>query len=294
MFRASPDSSQIDLFSNVEQFLRARDQEKLNDPNAWHNVFLDQVTKRIPEKRFSELFDEGNGRPNAPTRLLVAMLILKEGFGRSDEQLFEAIHFNLLVRRALGLLNLTGEVPVESTYYLFKQRLYRYQLEVRINLLHEVFQELTRDQAKRFGVVGEKLRMDSTLLDSNLATCTRLQLIIGCLQAFWKSLTDGQQAGQEAHRRAICVLPVSLHELPPPGRYRGSPVLGDPEAPRCHCHPPQPRPIWRRRPPPLPAGAMPQLWARAFPKHSGRGRLSWPVPMGWPGSPRRCGWTTPV
>ncbi len=50
------------------------------------------------------------------------MLILKEGFGWSDEQLFEAIHFNLLVRRALGLLNLTDEVPVESTYYLFKQR----------------------------------------------------------------------------------------------------------------------------------------------------------------------------
>jgi hypothetical protein len=35
MFRASPDSSQIDLFSNIEQFLRERDQEKLNDPNAW-------------------------------------------------------------------------------------------------------------------------------------------------------------------------------------------------------------------------------------------------------------------
>jgi hypothetical protein len=31
MFRASPNSSQIDLFSNVEQFLRQRDQQKLND-----------------------------------------------------------------------------------------------------------------------------------------------------------------------------------------------------------------------------------------------------------------------
>jgi hypothetical protein len=129
MFRASPDGSQIDLFSNIEQFLRERDQEKLNDPNAWHNVFLDQVTKRIPEARFAGLFDEETGRPNAPIRLLVAMLILKEGFGWSDEQLFEAIHFNLLVRRALGLLNLTDEVPVESTYYLFKQRLYRYQIK---------------------------------------------------------------------------------------------------------------------------------------------------------------------
>jgi len=66
-----------------------------------------------------------------------------------------------------------------------------------------VFQELTRDQAKRLGVVGEKLRMDSTLLDSNLATCTRLQLIIGCLQEFYKSLTDEQKASLEEADRAL-------------------------------------------------------------------------------------------
>jgi len=204
MFRASPASSQIDLFSNIEQFLRECDQEKLNEANAWHNVFLDQVTQRIPEERFAGLFDDATGRPNASIRLLVAMLILKEGFGWSDEELFEAIHFNLLVRRALGLLNLTDEVPVESTYYLFKQRLYRDQLETGDNLLQEVFQALTRDQAKRLGVVGEKLRMDSTLLGSNLAACTRLQLIIGCLQVFWKSLTREQKAGlSEADRTRL-------------------------------------------------------------------------------------------
>ena len=36
--------------------------------------------------------------------------------------------------------------------------------------------------------------MDSTLLDSNLATCSRLQLVISCLQVFWKSLDDEQKA----------------------------------------------------------------------------------------------------
>jgi hypothetical protein len=66
MFRASRGSSQIDLFSNIEQFLRERDQEKLKDADGWHNVFLDQVTKGIPEERFAELFDEEKGRPNAP------------------------------------------------------------------------------------------------------------------------------------------------------------------------------------------------------------------------------------
>ncbi|WPL19979.1 transposase [Thiorhodovibrio frisius] len=203
MFRASPASSQIDLFSNVEQFLRALDQKKLNDPNAWQNVFLDQVTNRIPEERFAELFDDTTGRPNAPLRLLVGMLVLKEGFGWSDEELFEAVHFNLLVRRALGLMNLTDEVPVESTYYLFKQRLYAHQVETGENLLKDVFQELTREQAKRLGVVGDRLRMDSTLLGSNLAACTRLQLIIACLQVFWNSLAPEQQARLSDADRAL-------------------------------------------------------------------------------------------
>jgi len=79
MFRASSVSSQRDVFSSVEQFLRESDQETLNDPNAWYNVFLDQVTNGIDEERFRPLFDEENGRPNAPIRLLVGMLILKAG-----------------------------------------------------------------------------------------------------------------------------------------------------------------------------------------------------------------------
>ena len=215
MFRASPNSSQIDMFSNADQFLRAQDQKKLNDPTAWQNIFLDQVIRCVPEERFAGLFDDTTGCPNAPLRLFVGMLILKEGFGWSDEELFEAVHFNLLVRRALGLMNLTDEVPVESTYYLFKQRLYVYQVETGTTLLKDVFQELTRDQAKRLGVVGDRLRMDSTLLGSNLAACTRLQLVIACQQVFWKSLEPEQQAcmseADQALLESLCAKQPSQH-----------------------------------------------------------------------------------
>ena len=207
MFRISSSCSQNDMFSNTEQFLRKRDQKILNDKNAWYNVFLEQVTKRIPEERFGVLFDDEIGRPNASIRLLVAMLILKEGFGWSDEELFEQIRFNLLVRRALGLSNLTDDVPVASTYYLFKQRLYRYQVQNGVNLLNDVFQELTLDQSNNLGVIGRRLRMDSTLVDSNLAACTRLQLIIACLQVFWNSLTETEKSRLT---EADCLLLIHL------------------------------------------------------------------------------------
>jgi hypothetical protein len=44
------------------------------------------------------------------------MMIFKEGHGWSNNQLFEQGHFNLLVRFAIGLVNLYDKVPLESTY----------------------------------------------------------------------------------------------------------------------------------------------------------------------------------
>jgi hypothetical protein len=53
------------------------------------------------------------------------------------------------------------------------------------------------------GEVGDKLGMDSTLLASNLATCTRLQRISACLQGSSKSLTEAQQPRLNEADRAL-------------------------------------------------------------------------------------------
>jgi len=44
--------------------------------------------------------------------------------------------------------------------------------------MSEEFEEVTRQQAEHFGVLASKLRMDSTLIGSNIASCTRLALVI--------------------------------------------------------------------------------------------------------------------
>ena len=58
-----------------------------DDPLGWHNQFRQQITNRIDEEIFKPLFNETTGAPNAPIRILVAMMSLKEGMGISDEQL---------------------------------------------------------------------------------------------------------------------------------------------------------------------------------------------------------------
>ena len=116
--------------------------------------FYQHVTSKIDEDVFSVLFDAEIGRPNAPIRQVFAMMIMKEGFGWSDAQLFEHCRFNVLVMRALGLMNLSDEAPTESTYYLFKQSLYTYQLKTGRDLVGEIFSSLTKYAGRRLWCVG--------------------------------------------------------------------------------------------------------------------------------------------
>ena len=166
----------------------ARRKRFFSKPDAWHNVFYDNVTSKIPEELFSVLYDEKIWRPNIPISLFMWMLILKEGHWWSDEQLFEHVQFNVLVMKALWLVDLRDEVPAMSTYYLFKQRLYNYQEETGTDLIWECFLQLTGIQAKIFWVTGEHLRMDSKLIWSNIAVCSRLQLVMDCIKKFYKGL----------------------------------------------------------------------------------------------------------
>ena len=218
MFTTTPSSHPADLFSNYASHFRESKRKKLNDPKTWHNVFYDHVTSKVDEPVFSVLYSASRGRPNASIRILVAMLILKEGFGWSDEKLFEQCEFNILVMRALGLSNFDDEVPVASTYYLFKQSLFSYQLEHGCDLMSETFEKLTQDQAGELGTRGDFIRMDSKLIGSNIANCCRLQHIIGTLSAFLERLPEAQR--QRASRRERSVLNSLLDQTPGQFVYR--------------------------------------------------------------------------
>lgn len=190
MFKKSQASPPATLFSGISQHLSDRKLELLEKSDGWHNVFFREITSQIDEELFSVLYDNRRGRPNAPIRQLVAMLILKEGQDWTDEQLYEECHLNLRVMRALGLTDFQDEVPVASTYYDFKARLVKHKEETGEDLLEEAFRQLTKSQVRKFEVNGKEVRMDSKLINSNIAKCTRLQLIINVVSKFYKSLSN--------------------------------------------------------------------------------------------------------
>jgi hypothetical protein len=178
MFKTTDKTSQLNLFSSPSNLLKKRAAKKYDDPKAWHNLFFQLVTSRIDEGAFSPLFKEGNmGAPNASIRVLVAMSILKEGFGCSDEDLFEKCEFDLLTRKALGFVLLDETAPSPETYYLFRRRICQYEERCGENLMETCFQQVTGEQCKQFNISGKSVRMDSKLIGSNIAWYSRYELI---------------------------------------------------------------------------------------------------------------------
>lgn len=215
MFKRSRAYQEPDLFKGILPNLGKRKANMLADPLAWHNVFYREITSAIDESPYSVLYAE-TGRPNSPVRQLVAMLILKEGHGWSDEQLFNECQFDLQVMRALGLNNLDDEVPAESTYYDFQACLHKHKAAPGgSDLLEQSFQQLTKGQAERFRIPGKDVRMDSKLINSNIAKSTRLELVIGTIAQFFKALPETHHpmlaAADLQCLEKLAAKPVSAH-----------------------------------------------------------------------------------
>jgi len=186
--------TQTDMFLDHGAHLSERKSNILDDPASWHNVFFREVTQRVDEPVFEPLFNAG-GRPNAPLRVLLAMMVLKEGNGWSDEQLFDNCRFNLRCMRALGLYGINDDVPVESTYYEFRRRLAEHSAGHGEDLVGKAFRSAARGQIEAYDIKGGKIRMDSKLIQSNIAKAGRLELVLETVRVSTAHLDLGLLSG---------------------------------------------------------------------------------------------------
>jgi hypothetical protein len=95
------------------------------------------------------------GAPTASIRELAAMSVLKEGFGCSDEELFEKCEYDLLTRRALGIMSLSEKVPSLDTYYCFRRRIVDYEERHGVNLMDTCFKDVTGKAGQDFQDPGQ-------------------------------------------------------------------------------------------------------------------------------------------
>lgn len=161
--------------------------------SSWAQKFYQHVFLKINESHFAVLYSQKKTRPNFPVNILVALEIIKALFNYTDEELVDAYYFNLLVRHAVGKSDLVDQDLAIRTLYYFRKAVLDYEQKTGINLIEEVFQELSSDFIEELGLSTKMQRMDSTLIDSNIKHMSRLELVIKVLQNFFRSLPEKEQ-----------------------------------------------------------------------------------------------------
>lgn len=213
MFRKSSNEPQLNIFSSPSSLLSGKSLNIYDDERAWHHKFRQHVTSRIDEDIFKPLYCDDNGTPNASIRVLIAMMILKEAEGISDQKLFENARFNMLTRSAIGLVNADDSLPTESTYYLFRKRVVDYAKTSGMNLFEVVFQQVTKSQCAEFEVSGKSIRMDSKLLGSNIAWLSRYELIHETFRLFYLEVRQSSKLDKTTKETLESLLAVEGHKI---------------------------------------------------------------------------------
>ena len=98
MFR--PTDPQLSLMES-SFLVSPKKRERLK--RSWAEAFRAHVLPLIDEKVFAGCYSADNGRPNTSVRLLVGLHLLKEADDLTDEQILDALEFNLQWQHALGV-----------------------------------------------------------------------------------------------------------------------------------------------------------------------------------------------
>ena len=190
MFRANKQHLQGQLYSTVSELPPA--QRQLLE-SSWAGTFRREVFARVDESALSVLYATAASRPNVPVNVLLGLEILKAGFGWTDEEMYEAFLFNVQVRYALGYEQLGDGYFAMRTVYELRRRLSRWMRERGENLLEVAFVQITDAQLQALKLKSETLRMDSTLVASDICKFTRLQLLVEILQRVQRMLSQSDQ-----------------------------------------------------------------------------------------------------
>lgn len=164
---------------------------------SWAQVFRDRILPVVDEEVFRDCFHESNGRPNKSIRLLMGVHMLKEWDDLTDEQVIEAVEFNLLWQHALGVEPEDAHV-CQKTLHNFRVRLLENERAA------EMFDRITRRLVEMDGLNISRQRLDSTHVVSNIAVLTRLGVFVETVTRFLKELRRGAPSKLEALHPGYC------------------------------------------------------------------------------------------
>ena len=184
--------SESDLLDSWEQLLGAKKLSELKQGRGFS--FFQLIFSKIKEEDFAGLYSEHIlSSPNSPVNRLLSALILQHQRNWSFAELESQLNFNIEIRVALGLKDFITSPFSMRTLFNFKNRLYAYQRQTGIDLIKNLFDDLTKEQLKKLKVKTGIQRGDTVMLNSNIASYSRLSLLVEVLRRLYESIKPADQ-----------------------------------------------------------------------------------------------------
>ncbi|MDR2569631.1 MAG: transposase [Oscillospiraceae bacterium] len=167
--------------SLTDSFTTLTEREQNALINSWAKVFSDEIFPSIDEKRFSVLYSDKDSRPNTPVNIIVGALIIKELFGYSDDDIVEGLMLDSRLQYALHTTSHEEQPLSDKTLSRFRKRCYEYETLHNVDLFRDCIKDLSGKIAKMMKINGNIKRMDSMMIEANIRTLSRMELIYTCI-----------------------------------------------------------------------------------------------------------------
>lgn len=146
--------------------------------NSWAHSFQKYIFPEINEERFSVLYSDNKAsRPNSPVNVIIGLLILKELFNQTDEEVIGSLHFDDRYKYALRTTSLEKQPVSINTLTNFRNRVYEYYKETGIDLIQLEVESLTEKIAEYLKIDDKQARMDSFMVSSSCKNLSRIELV---------------------------------------------------------------------------------------------------------------------
>ena len=121
------DDSTISLTEREKRFL----------DKSWAKSFADNIFPAINEENFAVLYSDKASRPNTPVNIIISSLILKELMALTDDEIVEALMFDIRFQYALHTTSFKEQPLSDRTLSRFRERCLTYEAITGIDLVKD-------------------------------------------------------------------------------------------------------------------------------------------------------------
>ena len=196
----SNDTQQMSL---ADSTLHLTNRERKFLEKSWAKTFADKIFPAIDEDLFSVLYSEKASRPNTPVNVIVGALILKEALGDSDDELVQALMFDIRYQYALHTTSFKEQPLSDRTLSRFRARCLAYETETGIDLIHICVTSLAKEIAEFMGLASSMQRMDSMMIAANIRNLSLLELFYTCVANLAKVMVTRDVPLPEAQKHYV-------------------------------------------------------------------------------------------